>query len=372
MNTSIPSVPKDFDLPAARGFTMKGWDFSTAEVADAILRHRMLNPAVELGTNVCPWNCDFCFTEAPGNIDGRKKRLAQELSIERRLELIDETAQLGAKSINFVGAGEPTIDPDFWRLVERISQRGMTPIIYTEASLKLKSLEFAQRLFASGATVVLKVNSLENADYQDRVVRGIRAKSGIPQSSYTKEREAALKILLEVGFNRSSPTRLAFDTIICRENLHEIESIHRFTREHNIFAIFVNYLPSGRTSDGHTGAISWAEQHKIFQRLAQIDEQEYGLRHATHFPYSGGVPCTIRGLGLFLKIQGEVYDCPGEAMSLGNVKHTPLKQLWEKARSITSAFNGECFPRQQFWKRMAEQADFEKRAVETAELMSKA
>src|SRR5215208_5042342 len=100
-----------------RGFTMRGWDFTRAELAKAVKEHRMLNPALELGTNFCPWNCRFCFTEDPNNVAGRKRRLANEMSLAERLALIDAVASLGARSINFVGAGEPTIDPDFWTLL---------------------------------------------------------------------------------------------------------------------------------------------------------------------------------------------------------------------------------------------------------------
>ena len=46
---------------------------------------------------------------------------------------------------------------------------------------------------AFGATVVLKVNSLNNSEYQDRVLRGIRSKDGIPTGSYTAERQKALE-----------------------------------------------------------------------------------------------------------------------------------------------------------------------------------
>lgn len=357
MNDVLPTIPADLDLPASYGFTMRGWDFSSAEVAEAIQGHRMLNPAFELGSNVCPWNCDFCFTEAPSNRSGLKRHLPGELPLARRLTLIDESADLGARSINFVGAGEPTIDPDFWSLIERMQARGITPIVYTEASLKLKSHSFAQRLFDLGATVVVKVNSLLNAEYQDRVVRGVRAKPGIPTISYTEERARALDTLMDVGFNLPTPTRLAFDTIICRENLADIESIHRFGRLNNIFTIMVNYLPSGRTMDGHTSAITWNEQHAIFRRLAEIDSQDFGMSHSTHFPYSGGVPCTIRGLGLYVKIQGEVFDCPGEAMPMGNVTQESLANIWERAKEITRGFDGGCFPRQQFWKRLAAQAE---------------
>jgi len=353
MSSCEKSLPAELDADPRWGFTMRGWDFSRAEVAAAIQGHRLLNPAMELGTNVCPWNCDFCFTESPDNRDGRKRRLSDELSLERRLALIDEAADLGAKSINFVGAGEPTIDPDFWSLLDRMRQRDIVPIIYTEASLRLKSQSFSKRLFDLGATVVLKMNSLYNPDYQNRVLRGIRPKVGIPTVNYFDERKRALDMLIDIGFNQSCPTRLAFDCIICRENVGEIEDIHRFARQNNIFALFVNYLPSGRTVDGHTSAITWPEQHNIFKRLAEIDKAEFGLEHASHFPYSGGVPCTIRGLGLFVKIRGEVFDCPGELIALGNVRNDSLSAVWQKARSITSGFNGECLPRQLFWKRMA-------------------
>lgn len=349
------SVPKEFDLPAKHGFTMAGWNFSVEQIASAIRGHRMLNPAMELGTNACPWNCDFCFTESPSNPTGRKHRLTHELSLERRLALIDEAADLGAESINFAGAGEPTIEPNFWPLLTQMGKRKITPIIYTEASLKLQSLDFVKRLFDSGATVVVKMNSLFDSEYQDKVLRGIRHKPGVPTGSYSLGRARALEILLSTGFAECVPTRLAFDTIICKENVSEIEHIHRYARLRNIFVIFVNYLPSGRTTDGHTSAISWAEQHKIFKHLAEIDRTEFGIEHSSHFPYSGGVPCSIRGLGLFTKIQGEVFDCPGESVAIGNLKQNSLQELWLKAREITLGFDGECLPRKLFWQRLAAQ-----------------
>jgi MoaA/NifB/PqqE/SkfB family radical SAM enzyme len=343
-------MPLELDMPAQFGFTMKGWDFSRDDVAAAITQHRMLNPAMELGTNVCPWNCSFCFTESPANPAGVKRRLHHEMALDQRLRLIDQAAALGARSINVVGAGEPTIDPDFWKLLVRMKERNITPIVYTEGSLKLTSRRFCEGLFEMGATVVLKVNSLYNEAYQNSVVQGSRPKPGIPTRSYFAGRQRALDMLIDTGFNASVPTRLAFDTIICHENLDEIEQIHRDARLQNIFVLFVNYLPSGRTKDGHTTAVSRDQQFAMFEKLARIDETEFGLKHATSFPYAGGVPCTIRGLGLFVKIEGDVFDCPGESMPLGNVREESLAQIWERARPITAAFDGGCFPREQFWK----------------------
>lgn len=351
---SLSSALSHLEMPAPHGFTMRGWDFSAPEVSAAIKDHRLLNAAVEFGTNACPWNCAFCFTEDPANPHGRKTRLANEMTIERRLELIDELAALGCRTVNFVGAGEPTIDPHFWAIVDKLCSAGIVPIIYTEAALKLRDRSFAQRLFDAGATVVVKVNSLWNADYQNAIVKGENsARPSLPRFDYTVARNEAIELLLDLGFARDVPTRLAFDTIITRRNLGEIEQLHRYARRNNIFVLLVNYLPSGRSSEDQPDAVPFAEQSALFKRLAAIDQQEFNLSHSSCFPYGGGVPCTIRGLGLYVKITGSVFDCPGESRSLGTLNDAPLSQIWQRARDITLSFDGGCYPRRLHWEQQA-------------------
>jgi MoaA/NifB/PqqE/SkfB family radical SAM enzyme len=344
----ISQIPEEFDLrPPKLGFTMRGWDFTRAEILSAISQHRMLNPALELASNICPWNCDFCFTEDPKNLF--KHKLKNEMSLEQRLSLIDEVSELGAKTINWVGAGEPTIDPNFWRILERIVERNITPVIYTEGTIKLSGRNFIKKLYKLGATIVLKVNSLWNAEYQNAIVKG---KSRNPKArNYTKMRNRVIELLLEEGFADSDPTRLAFDTIITRQNFHEVQDIHRYARKNNIFVLFVNYLPSGRSSDGSNDAISLNEQFEIFEKLAEIDAVEFGITHATKFPYAGGVPCSIRGTGLFVKITGATYDCPGEMIPLDNCLNKKLSDIWAGARAISNSFDGKCKPREMFWKK---------------------
>lgn len=345
------ALPAELDLrPRGVGFVMRGWDFTRAEVAEAIRHHRMLNPAMELGTNICPWNCSFCFTESPDSGPGHKRRLAGELPLGERLALIDQAADLGARSINFVGAGEPTIDPDFWALMGRMRARGIVPIVYTEASQRLTDRAFVRRLFDAGATVVVKMNSRADPAYQDAIVRGAGPKASRGADGYAARRDAAVTLLLEEGFASGEPTRLAFDTIICRQNLAEIPELHRFARRHNIFVLFVSYLPSGRSSDALHDAIGRDEQRAVFEELARIDAREHGLVHGAGFPYAGGVPCTIRGLGLFVKITGAVLDCPGEMVALGDLRDASLAALWQRARRITEGFDGACAPRQAAWQ----------------------
>lgn len=343
------NLPSEFDL-LEHGFTMRGWDFTREELAKAHDAHRMLNPAMELGTNYCPWNCGFCFTEDPHNTEGEKRRLANEMTIDRRLTLIDEAADLGTRSINFIGAGEPTIDPQFWKLIEKMASRNIIPIVYTEAALQLTDRNFCQKLYDLGATVVLKMNSLEDEAYQNAIVAGPLGRKKPMAENYFRKRAEALQLLYGIGFADSTPTRLAFDTIICQQNQKEIPRLHRYARQHNVFVLFVNYLPSGRSTDGVSDALTRAEQFTIFDELAKIDVEEFGLSHRSIFPYAGGTPCTIRGFGLYVKIRGEVYDCPGELQSLGDLRQESLATIWERVRPITRAFDGGCAPREHFWK----------------------
>ena len=91
--------------------------------------------------------------------------------------------------------------------------------------------------------------------------------------------------LYDVGFNKSVPTRLAFDTIISKENADEIPDLHRYARKNNIFILLVNYLPSGRSEDPHTSMLDWNRQHVIYKELRAIDKNEFGLSAASQFPY---------------------------------------------------------------------------------------
>lgn len=338
--------------PYGIGYTMKGWDYGRDEVAAAIAAGRMLNPAAELASNVCALNCFFCYTEDPGNQEGLKQKLAGEMPLARKLELIDEFAALGARSINVVGAGEPLIDPDFWRWTGHIVERGMVPLIYTEGTAAgnyrkgLHNPEVAQRLYELGATVVLKVNSLADPEYQNRIVMsGDRARKKPLKLDYFDLRQKALATLMEVGFNRHDPTRLGFDTIICRENYAEILDMHRFARDHNIFVLFVNYLPSGRSTTPLQNAISRDEEYAVFRAIADYDARRYGLIHDAHYPYAGGVPCTIRGAGVLVRVQGAVWDCPGMSEHLGDLSQAPLSRLYGDWAKRRQEFDGGCPPR---------------------------
>jgi len=230
-----------------------------------------------------------------------------------------------------------------------MKERDVTPIVYTEASLRLTNRSWVRRLHEVGATVVVKVNSLLNEKYQNSVVHGGNGRAADARN-YTRTRNEAIDLLIEEGFTNSEPTRLAFDTIVCRQNISEVIPLHRYARNRNIFVLFVGYIPSGRSAEGIHDALTRGEQFELFEEIAKVDREAFGILHRSKFPYSGSVPCSMRGTGLYVKITGNVFDCPGELISLGNVHSEPLSEIWKRARPITQSFDGGCLPREAFWE----------------------
>lgn len=321
---------------------MRGWDFTRTQLAAAAKDGRMLNVALELGTNVCSLNCPGCFTEHADSVDHKQPR-PNEMSVEARFRLIAEAAALGAQTVNFVGAGEPPLDPNFLDLVERIGAEGMRPVIYTEGS-RLNSTQYVSDLKALGATIVIKVHSLKNRGYQNAAVG--RTGVWLYGRDYFDLRNLAVQNLLAAGFAEENPTRLAFDIIAGRGNLDEIPQLHRGCRELNIMPIIITPMPIGRGAITTPDSLTIEQITELTETLSRIDREEFGIEHRSVFPYGGGVPCTVRGFGVYVKINGQATVCPGDSEAVGNATTEPLSKIWARLKARNETFTGRCPPRE--------------------------
>src|ERR1017187_155150 len=108
--------------------SIEGWYFTTSEITSVLANGHMINPSIDL-SNPCNLNCPYCFIEEKNS--SRKMRKLNELTHEETVLVIKELQSCGAKTINLVGAGEPTIDPHFEETVELIDSLGMTVVLFT-------------------------------------------------------------------------------------------------------------------------------------------------------------------------------------------------------------------------------------------------
>jgi len=130
-------------------------------------------------TEKCLRNCFDCFTE----------KAKKTLSLKEIKNLIDQLAEMQVKAVDFLGEGEPTLDKDFFEIMEYTKSKGIQPVIFSDAATKLRDISFVRRLKEIGVTIIPKCDSLFNAEYQNRVVDD-------KSETYFDQRNEALQLLI--------------------------------------------------------------------------------------------------------------------------------------------------------------------------------
>jgi MoaA/NifB/PqqE/SkfB family radical SAM enzyme len=318
-------------VPIGIGAILKGWDILKEDFKNPnclpVVDFRAMTPS-------CPHDCFFCFT------DKNKKTL----SLKEIKRIICEIKDMGARGIDFLGEGEPTIDKDFFEIVEFTSSLGVIPVVFTEAATKLRNRDFVRRLKASGASVVPKCDSMLNLQYQNEVVKDKTGK-------YFDQRNKAVELLIEEGFNEINPdgtTRLGFDMVISNRNINEVENMLKVCRQNNIYVMFSFYLPSGRSAkeDFDQNLCPTLIQIQEMQKLISEIDKWFGFKHQIWNNFAT-IGCVER---LQIYGDGRVSPCPGNETIIGKVQDFSIRELNQMILSEFPAhnpcsFNGNCIYR---------------------------
>ena len=296
-------------VPLGIGAIIKGWNIPEEHFRNSnllsVVDFRAMTPA-------CPLNCFHCFTD----------KMRKKLTLKEIKHVIDQIAEMKGKAIDFLGEGEPTLDKDFFEIIEYTASKKIQPIVFTIGTERMKNPEFIRRLKKTGVSIVLKCDSLWNPEYQNWIVRDKTKK-------YYNQRQEVLKLLIKEGFNKigkDGTTRLGFDMVISRKNMREVERTLLFCRDNNLWIIFAFFLPAGRSGSKKFNKaliLSRKEKIKIWKRIKEIDEKEYGFKHVLINNFAP-TPCVelIQIYG-----DGRVSPCPGNEAIIGNVKTHSLKEL---------------------------------------------
>ena len=341
--------------------TIMGWDFSENEVECAIRNRKMLSSSIDL-SNSCNLNCAYCYVEEKNSV--RKLRKKNEITIEETKAIIEDVLRCGTKTINIVGAGEPTIDPFLEEIVDYIDKKGAHVVLFTNGIRLAYDIELARFLYARNVSIVLKFDSLEN-NLQDLIAG---------RKGYAAKRNRALELLIDCGFSSQLPTRLGVDVVVFEGNLEEVPQIHEMCRRRNLFPIIAEYIPTGRTEGGTFQGyeairnfrqaeknkvtsllkpITAKERKELLRRLFLID-RKYNIVRDRKPAYFSGASCT-QMLGLYVDIQGNVWPCVArkkivhgklENGFLGNVREGRMPcEAWKTDSYIDyllSIYDGSC------------------------------
>jgi MoaA/NifB/PqqE/SkfB family radical SAM enzyme len=315
-----------------------GTDYDKETVAEAQAAGKMLHLDLDF-TGECQLKCFYC-DRTPDRYSDIPNRT--ELSTEDRLDIIRQAHALGATTVEFPGAGEPMIDDGFWPVLELISELGMTSVLFT-SGYHLNDLAI-DRLYDLGTTVFIKHNS-DDVTVQDKMV-GVKG--------YGKMATRALHKMVERGFTKPIPTRLAIDMVTTPhfQDLAEIGKIFRWCRDNNVHQYIMTLIPEGM-ADHKSVLFEKNRADELIEYIARIDRDEYGLEYTPSRPMGGGYRCRQVNVGLFVNLFGEVYDCNGLGRLLGHLRRNSLAEVWHSAyasRVRAPEQDGFCLLRERQWQ----------------------
>lgn len=145
-------------------------------------------------TDVCDNRCPGCYRVLQGNLCWEDSHMA----IGNFEKVLNIFVQQSGKSIDFVG-GEPTLHPDFLRMVRICVDAGIGIWVYTNLREFGRNPQLASQLLSTGGDVTL-VGKLNVPNPGDVEQKKIQAKMiGAPEKA-VDEMWQGLKNLLSVGF----------------------------------------------------------------------------------------------------------------------------------------------------------------------------
>lgn len=310
-----------------RSKNLRGYSYDTDRVYQARDEGKLLT--LRLDTNYeCNLACKYCYSSPlqTGEIP--------QMSVEQLKDVIDQAYALGLESVVYLGGGEPLLYQHFWWFIDYLQELNVVPVIFTNGTLITR--ETAERLYRSGATVIIKMDGFQAT--QDYLTG---------PGTYEKMREG-FELLMEAGYgdlDNPQETRIGAAPCACVHNYQEIPELWRYLRRRGVYPNVerASCIGSAQISDL---VLSRSQTAWLYQTLREIDEQEFGIQWES--PYSGypAHSCFISLVGCHVKADGGVALC-SEFPSHASLKEKSLAQilgeeLFQQVRNTEQLISSPC------------------------------
>ena len=273
----------------------------------------------------CDLACTFCHSQ-----ELRRARKSPDMTIEQFRHVIDELHFL--LGLGIVGMGEPTLHPDFPRMVEYANSKGICT--QTVTNCNRHTLEISRLLVSTG-------------------LRQIRVSiDGATPEAYEKSRKGAqfertienLRRLVEYRGSRRYP-RIIVQMLAFDYNYHNIPDLARLCLSIGVDELMIQGRPTDWGKNGYVDqtvsraattagndyekALNEAKQIVTGSRLIFED-------HRSH--YSTDHPCRKPWSDLYVATTGDVVPCctiadPG-VMRMGNLFEQSFTDIWNGPKYV--------------------------------------
>ncbi|MFT9487309.1 MAG: TIGR04053 family radical SAM/SPASM domain-containing protein [Tepidibacillus sp.] len=298
-------------------------------------------------TRACALKCLHCRAEAQYHRDPR------ELSTTEGKQLIDQIAEMGSPLLVFTG-GDPLMREDIFEFMQYAIQKGLrvsmtpsaTPKVKKEAMRRSKELGLARWAFS------LDGSTAEIHDY----FRGTKGSYDLTMKS--------IQYLMELKMP------IQINTTVSRYNINDLENIARKIEQFGteLWSVFF-LVPTGRGQI--KDMVSPVQHEEVFEWLHQLKSKvpfDIKTTAAPHFrryemqqqaeevnapidkvrDHIGRAAGINDGKGfVFISHIGEVYPSGFLPLYAGNVRETPLAEIYRHSPVFTSLrdpnqYKGKC------------------------------
>jgi MoaA/NifB/PqqE/SkfB family radical SAM enzyme len=267
----------------------------------ALERAQPLAASLEL-TYRCNWRCVFCYN--PRHHDRRGLDGAEWLAV------LDGLRELGTLYVALTG-GEPLTHPEFLAIARGARERAFALRILTNGALVTERLAdeiaalrpLAVELSLHGATAETHDRATATPGSFDAMLRGLdrllARKAGIVlKTPLTRLNEAEMEGMRRIAEERGAPWRI--DPVLTPRD------------------------------DGDTGPLAYRASpeavSRMFRDLAALGQLPHEERA------TGGTNCGLGRTTIAVDPEGNVFPClQWRTSPLGNVRETPLRQMWATA-----------------------------------------
>ncbi|OGY53742.1 MAG: hypothetical protein A3A24_00160 [Candidatus Buchananbacteria bacterium RIFCSPLOWO2_01_FULL_46_12] len=284
-------------------------------------------------TGKCNLACPHCYAQASSQ--------GRHVPLKDIILVLEQCRQAGVLEVA-LGGGEPTIHPDFAKILKIATKKGLVVNLATNGKTMTKSL--ARQLANYCGAVALSLEFI-NAEFKKR--RGYDF----------------AKFLNSVKLIKDSGLRLVFQITVSAQNLDKLESIVKFLSPYQPYGVvFLTYKPVGR-GEFFDSPLFNIKSRRILARLNQCFKilQQHQVKI--------GYDCCLGNLitGIDRETGGEIYGCSALRESvavdtglnvlpcsfikggrLGNLKEQNLLTIWHNHQA-------ELF-RQQFLAKITQNA----------------
>ena len=266
-------------------------------------------------TRQCNLCCKHCRASAG------LRRDASELSLDEAKALVDDIASF-SKPILILTGGEPLLCDWLWDIVAYAKERGLKPVIGTNATLIDEAV--AAKIAASGIPRISVSIDFPNAAEHD----AFRGEKGAF--------EAALRGIAAV---RRAGVEVQLNATVTKLNRHLLPQLHELALKSDVQAFHPFLLvPTGRGADLANVELTAEEYEETLQWVYETQKSSPLEFKPTDAPQYQRIVCQhggacrrgcLAGTGFcFVSHVGDVQPCGYFDLKLGNVRERKLSEIW--------------------------------------------